>query len=278
MKGAVAAFMCAIQTYLSQQKKGERLKGRLTLLLTTDEEGDGHDGIRRVVPWLEARNALPDFCLVGEPTSVHQTGDTIKIGRRGSLLSELVCYGKSGHIAYPHLADNPIPRLTKTLYCLKEHPLDRGDDMFQPSNLEVTSLYTKNAASNVIPGMVSARFGIRFNPHQTIEGLEDWIRGVSKAHAGQHQLSFHRSGEPYLTTDSAWIKRVEGAVQSVTGDMPERSTSGGTSDGRFLGARCPVVELGLTNKTIHQIDECVLVKDLYLLQRMYEQFLAMTFV
>lgn len=266
MKGAIACFLSALEQNNIPQE------GSISLLLTSDEEGPALDGIRQMVPWIQKNHEIPDLYLVGEPTG-EGVGNEIKIGRRGSITGALVCKGKQGHIAYPHLAKNPIPPL---LLCLQElclTPLDKGDDLFEPSHLEITSIDVGNTVSNIIPHEAKALFGLRFNTQHTAHNLCQWIEKTCRQHAKEHTLSLQNNGEAYLTRHPFFIETIQKALHHVTGKTPRLSTSGGTTDGRFLSVLGPVIECGLPEDTIHQVNEHVLVDDLLLLTSAYQNIL-----
>lgn len=269
MKCAIACFITALSRFLGKNP----LQGRISLLITGDEEKDAIHGTQRVIPLLSERNDIPDLCLIGEPTSLDKVGDTLKIGRRGSVAGTLVCYGTQGHIAYPQNTDNPIPRLLKTLQRFYDHRFDEGTDVFEPSRLEVTSIDVGNRVSNIIPYQAEARFGIRINPLQKGENLCKIIESICKETAGNHALTLTVHGDAFLTTDKAWIDKIQKAVQNVTGKLPALSTTGGTTDGRFISSYCPVIECGMIEETMHQIDEHVALKDIEDLTRIYQSIL-----
>lgn len=270
MKGAIGAFLSAVDAYLSTNP----LKGSLSILLTTDEEGPAIDGLRYVVEQFKARDEKIDACLVGEPTNTAVVGDTIKVGRRGSLNAILAIQGKAGHVAYPHLANNPIQPLLNYLNSLLEHPLDAGMVNFDPSHLEVTSIDVANPTSNVIPVEATARFNIRFNPTHTHESLTNYLRdraeqqGLS-ANGFKYTLQIRGSGDAFICEDQALQSLVSDVVQATTGLKPAISTSGGTSDARFLKDICPVIEFGLVNATAHQTDEHIPIEEIHLLTAAY---------
>ncbi|WP_097063289.1 succinyl-diaminopimelate desuccinylase [Sphingomonas guangdongensis] len=266
MKGAVAAFVAACADAPAT--------GTVSLLITGDEEGPAVHGTRALIERMAARRLRPDWCLVGEPTSAHRLGDTMKIGRRGSVNIWVEVPGRQGHVAYPHLADNPIPKLVAALVAIDALVLDEGTAWFQPSNIEVTDLAVGNTATNVIPAAARARLSIRFNDRHRGEALIERIRAVVLTHAHDAQVRGVVSGEAFLTTPGALSALVADAVRAVTGLTPELSTTGGTSDARFLSAVCPTVEFGLLNATMHQRDEAVAVADLRALERIYAGVIA----
>lgn len=279
MKGAIACLIAAAARRLAAS--GGALPGSLSLLITGDEEGAAVNGTRRVLDWLAARNERIDHCLVGEPTSVRALGDTVKIGRRGSVTGRLSVFGAQGHVAYPHLADNPIPRLIEMLQRLNAAELDRGTEHFQPSHLEITSIDVGNPAANVIPARASAVFNIRHNDLHSAESLEAWLRAtcdaVTAARGGAYQLAIERNGDAFLTPPGPWSDLVAAAIAEVSGRWPELSTGGGTSDARFIKDHCPVVEFGLVGQTMHKVDEQVALADLADLTAIYEAVLARYF-
>ncbi len=274
MKSAIAAFIAAAGEAIAEGAA----KGSLSLLITGDEEGVAEDGTRAVVEALAAEGEAIDHCVVGEPTSSQALGDMIKIGRRGSLNAELVVEGVQGHVAYPHRAANPLAPMIRFLAAAQSRTLDDGYAGFQPSNLEVTSVDVGNPASNVIPGRASARLNIRFNPAHTGEHLCEWLRAEADAagqgFTGRLNLTTRVSGEAFLTIPGQFTDVVARAVAAETGVTPELSTTGGTSDARFIRALCPVVEFGLVGATMHKVDEQVAVADIEALTRIYRRIIA----
>ena len=265
MKGAIAAFVAAIP---------EASDGTISLIITGDEEGPATYGTPVIIERMAARGVKPDLCLVGEPTSQHRLGDMIKIGRRGSVNIWIDVPGKQGHVAYPHLADNPIPRLIAALAEIDAITLDTGNAWFQPSNIEVTDITVGNPATNVIPVHASARLSIRFNDEQNGAALVARIEALVHRHAPEAKVTARISGEAFLTQPGALSTLIGDAIEVHTGIRPELSTTGGTSDARFLSALCPVVEFGLLNATMHKLDEAVAVDDLHLLTRIYADILS----
>ena len=243
--------------------------GTISLIITGDEEGPALHGTRALIDYMNAEGIVPDLCLVGEPTSVNRLGDMMKIGRRGSVNIWLDVEGTQGHVAYPHLADNPLPRLIAMLAELDALVLDEGTDWFQPSNLEVTEINVPNKAHNVIPGKASARISIRFNDQHSGESLSKLVSDIAEKHGGKARPVI--SGEPFLTPPGEFSDLIAAAIEAETGIDPERSTTGGTSDARFLRAVCPVIEFGLVNATMHKRDEAVAVDDLHTLTRIYRR-------
>ena len=271
MKGAIAAFIAAVSGLIAAGPP----KGSLSLLITGDEEGVATDGTRKVVEALMAQGEAIDACVVGEPSSAETLGDMIKIGRRGSLNAEVWAYGRQGHVAYPHRAANPMRPLIRLLDRLQAHRLDDGYPEFQPSNLEVTTLDVGNPATNVIPARAAARLNIRFNPAHTSATLIDWLdaeRASAEADfpGVKLEIKVHVSGEAFLTEPGPFVQTVVEACEATLGRRPELSTTGGTSDARFICRMCPVLELGLVGKSMHGIDEHVPEQDLRDLARLYE--------
>lgn len=273
MKGAIACFVAAVARLLESGP----VAGSISLLITGDEEGPAVDGTARVLSWLAERGEIPDACLVGEPTNPARLGDAVKIGRRGSLNGRLTVSGTQGHAAYPHLADNPIPRLLRMLQSLLEKPLDQGSEHFQPSTIEITTIDVGNPATNVIPAEVRAGFNIRFNDRHTGAGLEAWLRERFDAVGGPYALTVEVSGEAFLTPPGPFTRTLSDAIAAVTGRRPALDTSGGTSDARFIKDHCPVAEFGLVGKTMHKADERVAVADLSALAEIYEAALRAFF-
>ena len=279
MKGAIAAFVGAIKRFQTQCATGGiKIPGSISLLITGDEEGIAVNGTKRVLDWLAAKDEVIDHCLVGEPTNPERIGDIIKIGRRGSLNARVTVKGVQGHVAYPDVADNPISRLVKILLALTDHPLDMGTENFQPSNLEITSVDTGNETTNIIPAAASARFNIRFNTSHDGASLTKWINDLCKAYAKDFDLDIHVSGEAFLTPPGELSQIVSEAIAGITGASPKLSTSGGTSDARFIKDICPVIEFGLISRTMHKTDECVSISDLKVLSDIYLSVLEQYFL
>ncbi len=272
MKGAIAAFVAAAERVVR-----DGFAGTLSLIVTGDEEGPATFGTAPLLDWMAARGHRPDVCVVGEPTSATDVGDTVKIGRRGSLNAWIEVPGVQGHVAYPDRADNPVTRLVRLLARLKERVLDTGSDWFQPSNLEVTDIAVGNPATNVIPAKASSRVNIRFNDCQRGADLEAWLREVVAAEAPAATVTVRISGEAFLTEPGDLSATVAAAVRRVTGRDPALSTTGGTSDARFIRRVCPVVELGLVGATMHQVGEAVRIDDLGVLTEIYAAILARVF-
>ena len=264
MKGAIAAFIAAMARIEDQA-------GTVSLIITGDEEGPATFGTVALIDWMNARGIRPDLCLVGEPTSTHRLGDMVKIGRRGSVNIWIENAGMQGHVAYPHLAANPIPALIGALDALAALRLDEGNEWFQPSNLEITTVDVGNGATNLIPGTARARINIRFNDEHRGADLVELVRRTVAAHAPAATIRAVISGESFITPPGDFSALVSAAILKVTGLTPELSTTGGTSDARFLSRICPVVEFGLCNATMHKLDEAVAVPDLHALTDIYEE-------
>ena len=269
MKGGIAAWIAAVSRVLAE---GD-VPGSLSFLITGDEEGPALHGTKRVVETLMAEGEVIDACVVGEPSSQHALGDTIKIGRRGSLNSWITVHGKQGHVAYPDRAANPAPVMARLMARLADHRLDDGYPSFQPSNLEITTIDIGNPATNVIPAEAKARLNIRFNPTHTGDALIAWLNataGEAQAESGLRiELEHLCSGDAFLTEPGPFVTGVQDAVEAAAGRRPEASTTGGTSDARFIRAMCPVLELGLVGQTMHQIDERVPVSEIEALAEVY---------
>ena len=269
MKGGIAAWVAAVSRILAE---GE-VPGSLSFLITGDEEGPALHGTKRVVQALMAEGEVIDACVVGEPSSQHALGDMIKIGRRGSLNTWITVHGKQGHVAYPDRAANPVPVLARLVARLADHRLDDGYEAFQPSNLELTTLDVGNTATNLIPADARGRLNIRFNPNHTGESLMAWLNaeaGKAQAESGLRiELEHLHSGDAFLTQAGPFVTGVQDAVEASTGRRPEASTTGGTSDARFIRAMCPVLELGLVGQTMHQIDERAPVAEIEALADVY---------
>jgi succinyl-diaminopimelate desuccinylase len=284
MKGGLAAMACAALRFLA--RRGPEFGGRISFLITGDEEGPAINGTAKLLDWAKANGEDFSAAIVGEPTSAERLGDQVKIGRRGSFSATLTVTGKQGHAAYPHMADNPVRGMTTLLDALLSEPLDTGSDHFEPSTFEVISVDVGNPAWNVIPGKAKARFNSRYNDLWTRESLEAEIAGRLKRAAGERRhrpdaerpIDWRLDLEPspsdvFLTRDDVLIALVSGAIRKVTGEEPVLSTGGGTSDARFIKDYCPVVEFGLVGKTMHQVDERVAVADLETATRVYEAVL-----
>lgn len=278
MKGGIAAFLAALGRLA---RDGVDLPGSVSLLITGDEEGPSINGTVKLLKWAAERGERFDAAVVGEPTNPEAIGDAIKVGRRGSLSGTVTVTGRQGHVAYPHLADNPIPKVMRLAAALTAEPLDLGNDRFQPTNLELVSLDVGNPSWNVIPREARARFNIRFNDQWSRATLEAELSRRLREAAGNDvvwELTLESpSSDSFLTRDDALIGTLSDAIEAVVGRRPGLSTNGGTSDARFIKDYCPVVEFGLVGQTMHQVDERVAVADLETLTRVYEGFLKRWF-
>ncbi|HEV2867587.1 MAG TPA: succinyl-diaminopimelate desuccinylase [Allosphingosinicella sp.] len=262
MKGGIAAFVAACA-------EAAQHGGTLSLIITGDEEGFATYGTPKLIEWMEARAVRPDMILIGEPTSEARLGDIVKIGRRGSANMWVTVPGTQGHVAYPHRADNPVPKLARVIAALEALHLDDGNESFQPSNLEFTSATTSSHATNVIPGSATAQLNIRFNNLQRGEDLVALVRRTAEAAAPGAMVEARISGEAFLTPPGPIYALVSAAIEAETGVTPSLSTHGGTSDGRFLIKLCPVVDFGLPNATMHKLDEAAAIEDIRALSRIY---------
>jgi succinyl-diaminopimelate desuccinylase len=262
MKGGIAAFVAAAAEVADHE-------GTLSLIITGDEEGPATYGTPALMAWMAERGTRPDMILIGEPTSEARLGDVVKIGRRGSVNMWITVPGTQGHVAYPHRADNPVPKLARVLAALDALKLDQGNDAFQPSNLELTAVETSSKATNVIPGAARAQLNIRFNDLQRGADLVELVRRTAEAAAPGTTVEAKISGEAFLTPAGPIYEIVGDAIEAETGQRPRLSTHGGTSDGRFLIALCPVVDFGLPNATMHKLDEAAAVEDIRALARTY---------
>ncbi|MGD9597355.1 MAG: succinyl-diaminopimelate desuccinylase [Steroidobacteraceae bacterium] len=267
MKSGLAAMVTATEAFVREHP---RHRGSIAFLVTSDEEGPSVDGTKRVVETLRARGERIDWCVVGEPSSEQTIGDTIKIGRRGSLSGRLTVHGIQGHIAYPQRAENPVHTFAPALAELTGRTWDAGNEHFQPTSFQVSNFNAGTGAPNVIPGELKARFNLRYSPVQTIAGLRDTVEGILKKHGVRYTLEWYVSGEPFFTPPAELSRAAAAAIRAECAAEPKLSTGGGTSDGRFiapLGAQ--VVELGVVNATIHKVNECVRVADIDALHRIY---------
>jgi len=275
MKSAIACFTAAVAKLVERQGAPDSwgTPGSISLLITGDEEGPAVNGTRKVLEWLAERGEQLDACIVGEPTNPEALGDMIKIGRRGSTTGDVVVHGTQGHTAYPHLADNPVHHLVRMLGTLTAAPLDEGTEHFPPTTLQITTVDVGNPANNVIPARVSATFNIRFNDLHSSDSLAAWVRETfDRAIAGtnaRYDLSFRVTGEAFLTPPGPFSEAISDAVAKVTGRRPELSTTGGTSDARFIKDFCPVAEFGLVGQTMHKVDERVATSDIEQLTEIY---------
>ena len=272
MKGGIAAFVAAVSALDSADDAGS-----ISFIITGDEEGDADFGTVKMVEWLQANDQVPDVCVVGEPTNPSRLGDVIKNGRRGSLSCQLRVDGVQGHVAYPHLADNPITRLIAMLAPVNGTALDGGNDYFDPSTANVTSIDTGNEAGNIIPASVSAKFNIRFNTEHHSEDLIGWLEEHFNRIGGEWTATWRASAQPFVTPAGSFTKLMQEAIESVTGQKPILSTSGGTSDARFITNICPVAEFGLVGQTMHQVDEHVDAADIDQLAKIYHEMLVRFF-
>ena len=274
MKSSIACFVSAVSEYI---KKNKNFNGSISFLITGDEEGFATNGTKKVVDYLKKKKEKINFCIVGEPTNPKKLGEMIKIGRRGSLTAELEIFGTQGHIAYPHLSNNPINALVKICSELKRKKLDKGNKNFQPSNLEFTSLYVENKAHNVIPPSAKTQFNVRYNNLQTASKLKRkinlTIKNITKKCKCSYKINYLENGDSFLTKPGKNILLAKRIIKKITKINPVFSTTGGTSDARFIKKIAPCLEFGLVNKTMHKIDECVSLKDLSKLKKIYYNFL-----
>ena len=275
MKSSVAAFVSAVSTFLIENKK---FNGSISLLITGDEEGDAINGTKKVVEYLKKRKERINFCLVGEPTNPNKLGDMIKIGRRGSLTGKLIIFGQQGHVAYPHRANNPSTIIVKILKELKDIKFDKGTKDFQPTNLEVTKINIDNKADNVIPRLAEATFNIRFNNKHSSNSIKKKLnkifKKVSKKNKSKFKIDYRVSGEAFLTKPNRTTFMIQKIIKKITKIKPKLSTTGGTSDLRFIKTISPGLEFGLVGKTMHKVDEAVSLKDLKNLKKIYENILV----
>lgn len=272
MKGPIACFTAAALDCIKNNPAGS-----ISFLITGDEEGPSINGTKKVLDWLAARGEKIDFCLVGEPTSSENLGDMMKIGRRGSLSGFITVKGTQGHVAYPQRADNPVPKLVKLLSALDALELDKGTAHFQPSNLEIVSVDVGNKAENVIPAEAKAVFNVRFNDAFTGATLESLLRATLDAQNVPYEMETRLSGESFYTPPGAHSQMLQDAIKKVTGRDPDLSTTGGTSDARFIRSHCPVIEFGIVGKTMHKVDERVAVSDMHALTAIYSEVLKSWF-
>jgi succinyl-diaminopimelate desuccinylase len=271
MKSALAAMVTATERFVARHPTHA---GSLAFLFTSDEEGPAVEGTRKVVEVLKQRGEKIDWCVVGEPTSHERLGDTIKIGRRGSLSGRLTVHGVQGHIAYPHLASNPVHSFAPALTELAAHHWDEGNAFFQPTSFQVSNIAAGTGAPNVIPGELKVRFNLRFSTEHSVESLQRAVTAILDRHGVSYSLEWFVSGLPFLTEPGTLTDAVSRAVQDLTGHTPAFSTTGGTSDGRFIAPMgTEVVELGVANATIHKVNECVRLEDVDALSRIYERIM-----
>jgi succinyl-diaminopimelate desuccinylase len=275
MKGSLAAMIVAVENFVAENPNHN---GRIAFLITSDEEGIAANGTVKVVEWLNQQNLIPEYCLVGEPSSSTQCGDTIKNGRRGSLGCEMRILGQQGHVAYPHLASNPIHGAAPALAELAAHEWDQGNDFFPATSFQISNINGGTGATNVIPGQLEVVFNFRFSTEVTGQQLKDRTTEILDKHQLNYELNWHLSGQPFLTAEGALVDAAVKAVKEITGLDTELSTAGGTSDGRFIAPMgTQVVELGPVNATIHQVDECASVNDLNRLTNVYQSLLKHLF-
>ncbi len=267
MKSGLAAMITAAAQFVRETPKH---RGSIAFLITSDEEGPSVDGTKRVVETLKARREAVDWCVVGEPSSELQIGDTIKIGRRGSFSGRLTVHGVQGHVAYPQLAENPVHTLAPALAELTSRVWDEGNEFFQPTTFQISNLNAGTGAPNVIPGELKARFNLRYSPVQTLEGLKETVEGILRKHGIRYSLEWYLSGEPFYTPPGPLSAASVKAIEDVTGRTPKLSTGGGTSDGRFIAPMgAQVVEIGVVNATIHKVNECVRLEEIDALHEIY---------
>ena len=273
MKGSVAAFATAAAQFI----KSGAFNGSISMLITGDEEGVAVNGTIKVLEWMKENDHVPDVALVGEPTNPDHLGQEIKIGRRGSLNGVITVTGKQGHVAYQQLAENPLPALIKLTDALASYTFDAGNEFFPPTNLEITTIDVGNPATNIIPERGTAAFNIRFNDHWSSACLKEKIKALLDETGQGYEITFEGNAESFITKPNDWTDIVRAAVQAVSGKVPEYTTSGGTSDARFIVNYCPVIECGPINATIHQIDENAKVSDLEDLEKIYLEILKRYF-
>jgi len=274
MKSAIASWVVAVNSFVSNNKK---IKGSISLLITGDEEGIAINGTKKVVDYLKQKKEKIDFCLVGEPTNPNKLGEMIKIGRRGSITGELTIIGSQGHVAYPDKANNPSNIIIKILNEIKEIKFDKGTKDFQPTNLEVTKINIDNTADNVIPGVAKATFNIRFNNKHSSSSLKNRLNGIfkkiSKKNKSNFKIEYRVSGEAFLTKPNKTTYMIQNIIKKITKIKPQLSTTGGTSDARFIRKIAPCLEFGLVGKTMHKVDEAVSISDLKKLTKIYSSIL-----
>ncbi|MEJ0040664.1 MAG: succinyl-diaminopimelate desuccinylase [Gammaproteobacteria bacterium] len=271
MKSGLAAMVTAAEQFAREHPDHQ---GSIAFLITSDEEGPSVDGTKRVMETLNARSERIDWCVVGEPSSEKNIGDTIKVGRRGSFSGRLTVHGVQGHVAYPQLAVNPVHSFAPALAELVSREWDQGTEFFQPTTFQISNFNAGTGAPNVIPGELKARFNLRYSPVQTLDGLKETVEGILRKHGVKFTIEWYLSGEPFYTSPGEFSEAVSAAVKAVTGNTPKYSTGGGTSDGRFIAPTgAQVVELGVVNATIHKVNESVRVEEIDALHAMYLQTL-----
>jgi succinyl-diaminopimelate desuccinylase len=272
MKSGLAAMITATEEFIAAHPTH---RGTLAFLITSDEEGPSVDGTKRVVETLNARGERIDYCIVGEPSSEQSVGDTLKIGRRGSLSGRLTVHGVQGHVAYPHQAENPVHTLAPALAELTSRTWDAGNEFFQPTTFQISNLNAGTGAPNVIPGELKARFNLRYSPVQTVDALKKIVEDILTKHGVRYTLEWYVSGEPFYTPPGALSAAAVESIRAITGSAPKLSTGGGTSDGRFIAPMgAQVIELGVTNTTIHKVNEGIRVEEIDLLHKMYASILG----
>lgn len=274
MKSSIAAFVSAVSIFIN---KNNKFNGSISLLITGDEEGDAINGTKKVVDYLKKKKEKINFCLVGEPTNPNKLGEMIKIGRRGSLTGKIRINGVQGHVAYPHRANNPSTTIVEILKELKDIKFDKGTKDFQPTNLEITSININNSADNVIPGFADATFNIRFNNRHSSNTIKKKLnkvfRKITKKRKSNYKVEYRVSGEAFLTKPNATTFMIQNIIKKITKIKPKLSTTGGTSDARFIRKITPCLEFGLVGKTMHKIDEAVSISDLRKLTKIYSEIL-----
>jgi succinyl-diaminopimelate desuccinylase len=271
MKGSIAAFVTACERFVEANPEHQ---GSIAFLITSDEEGPAKDGTVRVIETLEGRGEKIDWCLVGEPTSTAKVGDVVKNGRRGSLNAQLLVKGVQGHVAYPHLAKNPVHQAATALAELAAIEWDRGNEFFPPTSFQISNIHAGTGATNIIPGELEVIFNFRFSTEQTEAGLREKVETLLNSHSLDYVLEWSLSGNPFLTEGGALLEATQAAIEAVCGYLPDINTAGGTSDGRFIAPTgAQVLELGPLNATIHKVNECVSVADLDTLSTIYENLL-----
>lgn len=275
MKGQIAAFVAAVDTFLKAEPDFAR--GSISLLITGDEEKDAKNGTERVLEWMKENGHVPDVCIVGEPSNPDYMGQEMKIGRRGSLTGYLTVKGIQGHVAYPEKANNPTTRMVQYLEVLTRTIFDKGSAHFPPTNLEVTTIDVGNTATNVIPAKCNATFNIRFSDRWTIEALREKVRAILDNVSPDYEIRFTTGAHGFLTQPGEWTGTVSAAVEKITGHKPALTTGGGTSDARFIASYCPVVEFGMVNKSIHQVDEFCTLPQLKRCEMVYHEILKQYF-
>jgi len=270
MKGGIACFIAAVSEFIDEHGKPE---GSISFLITGDEEGPAINGTVKVLEWMQENGQIPDVSIVGESSNVYALGEEIKIGRRGSLNGEITVIGKQGHVAYPHLARNPLPQIAEILHRLSTFIFDKGSAYFPATSFQVTNMEGGLGTDNVFPALAKARFNIRFSDRWNSSNLEEKVRDIIDDCGYEYELRCWSNAESFLTKPGEWTHCVSSAVEEILGVRPEHTANGGTSDARFISRYCPVVEFGLTNETIHQVNENCKVEDVYTLTKIYKKIL-----